>query len=253
MTASQKEREQWALDRFLALLKGPAPDPIEPNEEPDFVLTFGSRRVGIEMTDLYLNQPRAGRPRQEQESLRWRVVKTAEQLYADRGLPPVHVSVHFNTEAVLEKTAVRRLATQMVDWAAARIPRAGASFEEECDWVNRAYFPEQLHALRVYRHDWMSSPRFSAPDADYVPDLTVDDVRRTLKRKNARRHAYLRKCDEVWLVVNLNADRLSMTFEIGDAITQTAYDTPFARVFLLEHMTQHLSELNRAHGDPPAA
>jgi hypothetical protein len=48
--ALKKDHERWALDRFLVILKAPTPETIEPNEEPDFVLTFGSRRVGIEMT-----------------------------------------------------------------------------------------------------------------------------------------------------------------------------------------------------------
>jgi hypothetical protein len=107
--ALRKDHERWALDRFLVILKAPTLETIEPNEEPDFVLTFGSRRVGIEMTDLYWSHTRAGRPRQEQESLRRRIVKAAEELYAGRGLPPVHVSVHFNDQFVVGKTAVTLL------------------------------------------------------------------------------------------------------------------------------------------------
>ena len=245
----KKDDECRALDRLLAIFKAPTPDTIEPDEEPDFVLTFGSRRVGIEMTQLYWNHTRAGRPRQEQESLRRRVVKAAERSYEDRGLPPVHVSVHFNDQYVLDKPAVALLAKQMADWAAARVPRIGGSYAEQYDWVNSDYFPEQLHALRIYRYESVSSTKFSAPDADYTPELEVADVERRLKSKNSRHRAYLRKCDEVWLVINVNADRLSTTFQIGDAITDAMYETPFSRVFLLQHIAPHLSELNRAYGD----
>ncbi len=220
--ALKKDHERWALDRFLV----------------------------IEMTDLYWSHTRAGRPRQEQESLRRRIVKAAEELYAGRGLPPVHVPVHFNDQFVVGKTAVTLLAAQMADWAAARVPRIGGSFEEQYGWVNRDYFPEQLHALRIYRYDSVSRTHFSAPDAAYVPQLTVADVERTLESKNSRHRTYLRKCDEAWLVVSLNAARLSMTFQIGDAITETVYETPFSRAFLLQHIPPHLSELKRTNGDP---
>jgi hypothetical protein len=247
--ALKKDRERWALHRFLALRKEPVPQIIQANEEPDFVLTFGLRRVGIEMTDLYWNQTRAGpAPRQEQESLRRRVVRLAERLYADRFLPPVHVSVRFNDQFELDKAAITPLATRMADWAASRLPQTGASFAEEYDWLNRVYFPQELHALRIYRYDWTTRPRFSAPDADYVPDLAIADVRRALDSKNPRHDAYLRKCTEVWHVINVNADRLSTTLEVGDSITSVTYESPFGRVFFLQHMTSHLSELNRPHG-----
>jgi len=41
--ALKKEHERWALERFLELLKEAAPESVEATEEPDFVLTFGSR------------------------------------------------------------------------------------------------------------------------------------------------------------------------------------------------------------------
>jgi hypothetical protein len=246
--ALKKDRERWALGRFLALLKESAPEIVEANEEPDFVLTLGSRRIGIEMTDLYWNRPRTGRPRQEQESLRHSVVRLAERLCVDRCLPPVHVSVLFNSQFQLNKRSITPLATRMADWAASHLPQTGASFEEKYDWLNRDYFPQELHALHIYRYDWMTQRRFSAPDGDSIPTLAVTDVRRVLDSKNSRHDAYLRKCVEVWLVINVNADRLSTTFEIGDSVTSVTYESPFARVFLLQHMTPHLYELNRLHG-----
>lgn len=251
--ALKKRHERSALDRFLELLKTPVPESIEPDEEPDFVLTFGGRRVGIEMTDLYWSATRAGRPRQEQESLRRRVVEAAERLYADRNLPPVHVSVHFNDQYVLNKTAIQLLAAQIVTWAAARVPRIGESFEEQYDWVNRDYFPEHLHSLRIYRHAPLAEARFSAPDADYAPQLDAANVEHRLQSKNSRHRQYLRKCDEAWLVIGFNTDRLSTTFQISQVITDTVYETPFSRVFLLQLIAPHLFELKRTYADSPDA
>ncbi len=99
----KKEEERWALDRFLALLPQSSPETIESGEEPDFVLGTGLCRIGVEMTDLYWPHRQGKRPRQEQESLRRRVAKLAEQLYEHRDLPAVYVSVHFDRQIGLDK------------------------------------------------------------------------------------------------------------------------------------------------------
>jgi len=155
------------------------------------------------------------------------------------------VSVRFNDQFALDKASVMPLATRVADWAAAHVPQTGASFAE--DPLNRAYFPRGLRALRVDRQEWMRRSRFSVSDAAWVPELAVSEVRRALERKKSRYGAYLNKCSEVWLVINVDAGQLSTTFEIGDAIAETTYESPFDRVFLLQHMTPHLSELKRMH------
>ena len=242
----RKRIERSALDRFLVLLGEPDPDTIDATEEPDVLLTFGSHSVGVEVTDLYWNHPRGRRPRQEQESLRHRVVALAQQLYADRRLPAVDVSIHFNDQFPLDKSAVGPLAARIADWVAGRIPESGGSFSEEYDWLNREYFPEELHQLRIYRYESITRPRFSAPDADYVPELTTSDVRRVLDRKNPLYGAYLRRCQAAWLVINVNTSRLSMTFDTNDSVAATMYETPFDRVFIIQHVTPHLCELRRS-------
>lgn len=239
----KKDEERWALDRFLALLPESGLTAIQPHEEPDFIALLGPRRIGIEMTRLHWRQTVAGRPRQEQESLRRHVRRLAEQLYADRGPAGIQVSVHFNPHVLLNKVAVERVATHIANWAAAHVPASDQSFQEEYDWLNRDYFPEELTCLRIHRGEWISRPRFSLPDADYVPELAISDVQRALDAKGARHSRYLVNCDEAWLVISINTDRLSMTFEVSDGVTGVTYKSPFARVFLLQHMTSQLSEL----------
>ncbi len=212
------------------------------------MLSATPRRLGVEMTDIYWPHRPGTRPRQEQESLRRRVAKLAEQLYQKRlDLPPVYVSVHFARQIGLDKRTVRPLAERIVELTVSNTPPPGHSFAAENGGQNRASLPTQVRAIRVNRFDWMRRPRFSVPDGDSVPRLTIAEVQRHIERKNRRYSTYRRKCDAVWLVLSVNGPRLSTAFEVDDDVPAAGYDTPFDRVFLLQHMAASLFELHRTN------
>ena len=240
-----KEEVRWTLQQLFARLAQPMPDLIEPCEEPDFILGATPRRLGIEMTDIYWPQRLGTRPRQEQESLRRRVAKLAEQLYQRLDLPPVYVSVHFARQIGLDKRTVRPLAEHIVELTVSNTPPPAQSFAVDSGRQIRACLPTQVRAMRVHRFDWMRRPSFSVPDGDSVPRLTIAEVQRHIERKNRRYSTYRRKCDAVWLVLSVNGPRLSTAFEVDDDVPAARYDTTFDRVFLLQHMGSSLFQLHR--------
>lgn len=233
---TKKQIERLQLERFRELFNGFPQGEIEDTEEPDFIIYSESGNVGnvgIEVTDLYWESPEGAIPRQAEESIRYRIAGRARGLHEERGLPPVHVSIHFNGNHTFTRSIAEPLASRISKLVEQNVPEIGSKYEESYDWVNRDYFPEEVISIVIYRIPEMKHAFFSSPDAAFIPNLLPKDIMRVLDNKNKKYASYRKRCDESWLVVTMNGAQLSSTFDIPEKTITERYMTPFERVFLL--------------------
>ena len=240
---TKKEIERWQLDRFIEAFPGFPDGSIEASEEPDFLIRHPQRSIGIELTDLYWKSPTNGIPQQAQESLRNRIVKEAQRLYTQRGLPNLHVSVHFNPSYTPTKKNVLRLAIAIDELVAKNVPPLGEPYSEDYDWENRSYFPEEVIHIGAWNLPNAKTPFFTSPSASFVPTLEADDVVRALALKESKLPSYRQSCDEAWLLVNFDVGQLSTFFEHDDEVFHRAYSSGFDRVFLFRQVRSEIHEL----------
>jgi hypothetical protein len=240
---SKKEIERWQLDRFVAVMPDIQGHEVKESEEPDFLLGLPSKTLGVELTELYHEPPAEGVPMQAQEALRFRIAKAAQRLYAAKGLPSLHVSIHFNPQYVPNKRDVERLSIAISDLVGKNVPDPGQSFSEEYDWENRDYFPEEVIHISAWNVRGMAEPFFSSPSASFVPTLEERDIERVLLSKESKVQRYRENCDEVWLLVSFDQGQLSTFFEHDEEVLQRTYASSFDRVFLLRHVKNSLHEI----------
>jgi hypothetical protein len=240
---SKKEIERWQLDRFVALMPEIQGYEFKESEEPDFLTAFPPKTLGVELTELYHQSPAEGAPMQAQEALRFRIAKAAQRIYAAKGLPSLHVSIHFNPQYVPKKQDVERLSIAISDLVEKNVPKPGQSFSEEYDWENRGYFPEEVIHISAWNVPGMVEPFFSSPSASFVPMLEERDIERVLLSKESKVQRYKENCDEVWLLVSFDQGKLSTFFEHDKEVLQRTYASSFDRVFLLRHVKNCLHEI----------
>lgn len=240
---SKKQVERWQLDRFIEAFHSFPRGSIEESEEPDFIVDSTERLIGIELTDLYWESPEAGVPQQAQESLRFRIVQAAQSLYGARGLPNLHVSIHFNPSYIPKKRDVQRLAAAIDKLVSNNVPAPGQSYNESYDWENRGYFPEEIYQVGSWNLPGAQGPFFTSPSAAFVPTLESDDIVRALSSKESKLSRYRLRCKEVWLLINFDGGQLSTFFEHDEKVVQQSYLSGFDRVFLLRHVGNKLHEL----------
>lgn len=241
---SKKEIERWQLDRFISFFPSFPKGPISASEEPDLIIHTESCRLGIELTDLYWEPAKNEVPRQAQESLWMRIAKAAKTAYSVLELAPLHVSIHFNQQHVLNKADVERLANAITDLVAKNVPPSGHCWSEEYDWENRDYFPEEITEISVWNLEGLDESIFTSPTAAFVPILTKDDIQRALLRKEAKLNQYRTRCNEAWLLINYDGGRLSTLFEHNEEAVQYAYKSNFDRIFLVGLGLGVVHELN---------
>jgi hypothetical protein len=233
-----KDELEWAyLNGFAEAFADFPTGKIEKSENPDFLLRGGSHTLGIELTRLFHPPEQSGFLLREQESLRQSVVTNAKRLYDVYGLPAVNVGVFFNDHHPLRKVDVRAVSRSVFDIVVRLNPKTGESREEEYDWVNRAYFPEQIAAVRVARLEGLNESEFGAPTGALLPTVSHTDLQTEIDGKESRLSDYRRVCDKAWLVMCLNGESLSSTLTIPDDTVGAAYRSAFDRVFVFNWPT----------------
>lgn len=239
-TKKQVERRQF--DRFRQIHGALTEGNVVEDEEPDFLVSEG-RLVGVELTELYWEEVSGALPHQATEALRDRIAEMAWRKYDGKELLPVYVSAHFNPSCVLSKRDVPRLSDAIANWAANHIPAEGSPFYEDYDWENRAYFPEEVDHLSIWRFPGFKKSFFSSPGAAFIPELCRNDIERALRLKDPKVETYRKKCDEAWLLINCDGGRLSNAFKLSDGVLDEVFDSSFDRVFLFEHVAAKVHEL----------
>lgn len=240
---SQKEVERRQFDRFAEISKLILDGTIVESEEPDFLVHRPNITLGIELTDLFWEQQPGKTPPQATESLRGMIAEAAGKIYSSQGLPALHVSVHFSHGYVLRKRDITRLSEAIAKLVSANRPDEGGHFEEEYDWENREYFPEEINRISAWRLSGQDRPFFTSPGAAFIPKLEIKDIERALELKEPKLKSYRRNCTEVWLVINCDAGRLATVFEHDEKVLSHQFRSGFDRVFLFRHMAGKVHEL----------
>lgn len=242
MSTSKKEIERWQLEKFSSLMPSIPLDDVAPSEEPDFLVRINNKVLGIELTELHRKSAPGAIPQQATEAMKRRVVERAQEIYAAKSLPPIRCAVLMNGQHI-SKAEIEPLANAIVEIATRNMPDRNSSAREEYMWTNRDYFPERIHSVHVHRHDVVPYNHFLCPGAAWVGRLTSDDISRAIAPKERKYEKYRESCDDVWLVINTDFEKMSTWFEFDPASVGVPFHSRFQRIFLVRHFAHELHEL----------
>lgn len=248
--ASATSRERWQIERFAQTVFPDGRFDLQDGERPDFVLIRDGYRVGVEHTALHWPAGPAG-PRQEREGLLARVCAVAAERWLASGQQHVEVWVLFEPGVRIRKADVAPIAAALVTLAGAHVPPDGEQVRVERPWSPRQDgWPPSVHSLRVSR--LVKCPRTSwhSLDSDYIPPLAPDYLQQRIDDKNAKLGGYAPGVDEHWLVLTLEAGRLSSTFDVPESTRACRYRTAFSRLYIFEPHLGQLIPLEVAPASP---
>ncbi len=243
----KKKIENHYLDRLRAAMPDFPIGRIESTEEPDFLVHGEKSIIGLELTELHKETPNGLKPQQALEAMRCRVVAKAQELYVASNLPPVYVQIFMNDGYDIKKEQVMPLAETIHKLVASHLPENNSSQKIEYDWRNPGSFPHSLIEISVCRLDLITKTFFGAPRATWVPTLADVDIERVLKLKEKKYSTYRIKCDEAWLVINVDIVSMSTWFEFESSALSKPIRTQFDRVFIFRHFVSQLFELPTIH------
>ncbi len=234
--SQKKQRERFLLSHFVEVAQLQAAI-VEETEAPDFIVRFENRRIGVELTDIFISHEVAGNSAQVQESISQRIVARARNLYEAAGMQPAHVSVGFSPGYNLRD--LHR--DQTAEALAIFVKRLNLS-----DGQAVAFGPEQLcgilpHHLSFVHALGVPSPamaHWSVARAGWVAPLTVEALQSRIDEKALRLPEYQGAIAETWLLIVAEGRQPSQFFDMRSLLDPRRIRSPFARTYFYEHVSR---------------
>ncbi len=225
----KKQRERFLLKQFFEDATLPA-EIVEDREAPDFIVQFEGRRIGVEVTQLFISHDTTTNLMQAQESISTKTISKARHIYDASGGPPAHVSVCFSLGRDLRKMNRDSAASAL----AAFVRKLDLTVWQRVDWRPveiEGPLPEEIsfvHALGVPARDLA---HWTVARAGWATPVIVDDLQKRINEKATRLAKYQETVRENWLVIIADATKPSGLFDARSQIDVGTATSPFSRTY----------------------
>jgi hypothetical protein len=224
----KKLRERSVLDAFRQAFGGFPEGSISQQEEPDFIVESPIGSIGIELTEYFRQAKIAGSYLQEQEALRFTIVRTATGEALKAKLGGIFAVVFFTPE----NRIVKRDVTPAVGAIVTQLQR----FTEATPYqkvINEGQFPPFIECVIVYFPEGEQTPSVTTADASFVPKIGNDELQAIVTAKQRKVERYRASCRRVWLLIEVNGFKMSSMGQLPDPLASVT--TTFDRVFVLQN------------------
>lgn len=229
---SNREVEQYYFEQFRQDYEMPS-GTLHYDDRPDVIID-GPSRIGIEITNLYLEGGDKSESEQVQRQRRNQVLKRAQELFVAAGGPNTELSVGFNPSFPINElepvaAALSSLGQQMIGQATQQIAKQNYQQIPQLSFV--------YHNSTVYPNaKWRLVQGYS------VPVLSVDRLQAVVNEKTAKASKY-QHCDRYWLLVVVDfmdpAQDQNLVWPTGKVLQGGAYE----KVFLYKPQFREVMEV----------
>lgn len=225
----KKQREKFFLQRFINESKLDL-QIDKCREEPDFIVRFNDRLIGIEITEIFIAHSQSGSVEKAQESISSNIVAKARALYKNAGGPALYVSIHFGIRQDLGRLNRDKTAKLISDF----ILEMNLPHEQAASWRSEDYesqLPDEIsciHALRVPDNDM---EHWGVSGVGWFAPLKVSALQERVDDKAKRLQEYRKAVEENWLIIIADTMSPSAFFEAKSDFDAQAILSPFNRTF----------------------
>jgi hypothetical protein len=253
---SKKQRERFLLDRFFERQRI-SPTCIQKSEAPDFLIDLQGRRVGIEVTELFI-RPRSkksetdppigeGPSLQELESTTNRIVSKAQQIYFAANNPPVMLTIWSSDQITLDKTKGYQIAELIADL----IQSLNLQNSQVFHW--RSSEAEIEHPLSGFvdliHAEGVPEPRFArwtVARPGLVAPLTGKHLQNSIDKKAQKINSYQKNAEETWLLIVADHTQPSQMFFVAQGFSLDSVTSPFAKTFFYNYAAEEVIDLTKS-------
>jgi hypothetical protein len=190
---SKQEIERHYFEKFCKDYQLPDGKPIY-GDKPD-VIWEGRRKIGIEITNLFIKDGRLPESEQVQRKKREEVISKAHQDYLRSGGRRIEFTFSFKHELPIQNsTKLARVITAL----AKNIDRLGSGQIRQDVFRN---IPE-LSSIYLYAKE-CENPRWRVVQSYSVPPMSIKKLRKTVSIKEKKSRNY-KCCDAYWLIAVVN-------------------------------------------------
>ena len=219
--ASNQAIERYYFEQFRAHFPLPTGN-VEYTDRPD-VIIHGTRKLGVEIANLYLVDGSDPSSEQAQRRFREMVLQQAQAQYLAAGGKKIELTISFDPAHPITNAKTVALALAV----------AAASIEKSpVGQVNRNFFAHIPEVCFVYHNPVeYADALWRASQVHTVPSLSLCRVAAIAAAKHDRRHAY-EQCDAFWLLLVVDFIDPAQDQDIQWSDPEFCFSSPFERIIV---------------------
>ncbi|MBX3705677.1 MAG: hypothetical protein KF911_03505 [Pseudomonadales bacterium] len=228
--SSKKKRELDLLVTFARTANLDIRVVESEREAPDFILDFEGRRIGLEVTELFVEGDGRALQPQARTSIGNRIAMRARSRYEHHGGKPLHVSIGLTLGNELRSVNRDQLAEGLAQFLLALDP----PLDEFVSWrpcYHNDPLPAEVHYLHILAVPSWSMAHWYVPEAGWVAPLEEAALQAKVHEKAAKLSDYHRAAAEIWLLIAVKGWSASQLFEIRSDLRPERVSSPFARTY----------------------
>jgi hypothetical protein len=245
MDSAKKQHERFLLDRFLELQEI-SPASIEPLDPPDFLIDIEGRKVGIEVTELFIRSNKSeAHPQLEEapllqaaESITNLIVSKARKIYFDAGNSPVLSTIWFSDRITLDKKKgdqIAELIAHQIQTMSLQNSQAVAWRSSEDENEERS-LSESVAIIQTYRVPELRFARWTVAGPGLVATLTPKHLQEVIDKKAKKINGYKKVAEEIWLLIVVDRTRSSQKISVMPDFPLNSISSPFAKTFYYDYV-----------------
>jgi hypothetical protein len=246
--ALKDNHERFHLWFFSTLHELPGDELPRQNHSqiPDFRYRSGQLITGIEHTEIKM------RSLAELKGFHRGIVREAERLATDKGLPPLHVKVLFHDHFYPYPNKGKQAADALLDTIQRDLERI---LKMETGYPVRIDPPSPFPGIlmvsaapRTYSKPSLAHHRWEVMEPGLETIGFANELQDTIAAKNTKIDEYLKACDRCWLLVVADRTKADQKFHFTPEMQEKVYESNFERTFYLEVAERFVTELTTKRG-----
>jgi hypothetical protein len=233
MSASKKLEEYGYLNSLRHFCDDFPEGQIKCGETPDFLIQTGGRRIGIEITKIFLDNGTRKASLQSVEAARDRITSLARNFAIERGTPPVSVTLFFNWTLPLHRKKETSIAGAVAQTVHNNLPSPGENVDLECHYGSNQ--PNEVDEILVNRAYPVTEHKWRWMEYSRIEREAEEHLQQAINRKIDTLYACLDKCEECWLLIVANSFRASGNIKPNEESFSYLYGSPFSRTYFFDN------------------
>ena len=242
MSPSKKDIEEFHLNLLRKSISTFPQGSLDRTESPDFILNSESKRIGIEITQLFKSPDSSGKSLQVQENEKRLLVQESLILYHQMNQPAIEVRFIFGAYTSFNKKNRTEFAQKISSLVAFNVPVDNEWVRLINKFENPSVFPYEIDSISIARYGHTKN-FWSASGAGWVQEDFAEELQLLIDKKNQKVTKYRHNCDFYWLVIVIEGGSEATFFDPSPKTLNHIYKSKYDKIFLFDQIRAKGHEL----------
>jgi len=244
---NKKDRERLFLKEVTSIFPYFPSGTITDSEQPDFLISTGDKVIGVELVDYVRGQNKGDSLYRRNEILWQRVADAARAVFESQHSEPLMVHFHWHSHRHPRQSEVSAMANKAASVIENHIPVGLFDMiqieHEQMGDGKLAYYAHSIHVTRTRNKEQVL---WSFNNAGFI-SVPASELQELIESKDTKVTEYLRKCDEVWLVIVADGSQISSNAELHQDVIDHDYSSDFTNILFYDRLHKNVFQLKVAH------